>query len=67
MFFTVKPAVTTTYELVFRGSAKFAASRSNRATVVVVPLSQAPTSLSITPAAASNHGGQKQPHHRHPD
>ena len=29
VFFTVKPAVTSTYELVFRGSAKFAASRGH--------------------------------------
>ena len=60
VFFTVKPAVTSTYELVFRGSAKFAASRSNRVTIVVLRVFRAPTSLSISPAAATITAGQKQ-------
>jgi hypothetical protein len=59
VFFTVKPAVTSTYELVFRGSAKFAASRSNHVTIVVLPVFRAPTSLSISPAATSITAGQK--------
>jgi hypothetical protein len=59
VFFTVKPAVTSTYELVFRGSARFAASRSNRATILVLPVFRAPTSLSIALAATSITAGQK--------
>ncbi len=59
VFFTVKPAVTSTYELVFRGSPKFAASRSNFVTVIVLPVFRAPTSLSVAPAATTITAGQK--------
>ena len=52
VFFGVRPAATTTYELIFRGTAKFAASRSNRATVRVVP-AKAPTTLGIAVASSS--------------
>jgi hypothetical protein len=59
VFFTVKPPVTSRYELVFRGSAKFAASHSGPATVVVLPVRRAPTTLSIAPASGSITAGQK--------
>jgi hypothetical protein len=58
VFFTVKPPVTTRYELVFRGSAKFAASRSGPATVVVRAF-RAPTSLKIATAEGTITAGQK--------
>lgn len=58
VFFTVRPAFTSTYELVFRGSPRFAASRSNRVTVLVLPF-RAPTSLSIAPAEGTITAGQK--------
>jgi hypothetical protein len=35
--YTVKPATTTSYELVFRGTANFAPSRSDVATITVTP------------------------------
>jgi hypothetical protein len=59
VFFTVKPVVTSTYELVFLGSARFAASRSNHATIVVLPVFRAPTSLSIAPHETTITAGQK--------
>jgi hypothetical protein len=58
VFFTVRPAFTSTYELVFRGSPRFAASRSNRATVLVLPF-RARTSLSISTAEGTITAGQK--------
>ena len=58
VFFGVRPAATTTYELVFRGTPKFAASRSNRATVRVVP-AKAPTTLGIAVSSSSITAGQK--------
>jgi hypothetical protein len=59
VFFTVRPKFTSTYELVFRGSPRFAASRSNKATVVVRPVFKAPTSLSLVPAEGTITAGQK--------
>ena len=59
VFFTVRPAATTKYELVFHGNAKFAASRSNLATVVVLPAPKAPTTLGIAPASTTITAGQK--------
>lgn len=59
VFFTVRPAVTSRYELVFRGSLKFAASHSGPATIVVLPVPKAPTALSISPAEATITAGQK--------
>jgi hypothetical protein len=59
VFFTVKPKFTSTYELVFRGSARFAASRSNHVTVVVLPVFRAPTSLSAVAAEGTITAGQK--------
>jgi 5-hydroxyisourate hydrolase-like protein (transthyretin family) len=58
VFFGVRPATTTTYKLIFRGSAKFAASRSNLATVRVVP-AKAPTTLGIAVSSGSITAGQK--------
>jgi hypothetical protein len=60
VFFTVRPAATTKYELVFHGNAKLAASRSNIATVVVLPVPKAPTTLGISPVSATITAGQKQ-------
>jgi hypothetical protein len=59
VFFTVKPAATTRYEAVFHGTAKFAASRSNIATVLVVPVFRAPTTLGIATSASTITAGQK--------
>lgn len=59
VFFTVKPAFTTTYELVFLGSPRFARSHSGPATVVVLPVPRASTTLSIAAAAGTITAGQK--------
>jgi len=59
VFFTVKPAFTSTYELVFRGSPRFAASHSGPATVLVLPVFRAPTSLAIATSASTITAGQK--------
>jgi len=58
VFFTVRPAATTTYELIFHGTPKFAASRSNLATVRVVSV-KAPTTLGIAVSANTITAGQK--------
>lgn len=59
VFFTVRPAATTLYELVFHGTPKLAASRSNIAKVQVVPVVKAPTTLGIAVSANSITAGQK--------
>jgi hypothetical protein len=59
VFFVVKPAFTSSYELVFHGTPKFAASHSGVATVVVLPVPKAPTTLSIAESASTIKAGQK--------
>ncbi len=59
VFFIVKPAATTRYEMVFHGTPKFAASHSNVVTVLVVPVPKAPTTLGIATAASTITAGQK--------
>ncbi len=59
VFFVVKPAVTTRYELIFRGTQKLAPSRSGVATVLVVPVPRASTTLSIAVSAPTITAGQK--------
>ena len=59
VFFTVKPAATTRYQAVFHGTPKFAASHSNIATVLVVPVPKAPTTLGIATAASTIQAGHK--------
>lgn len=59
VFFTVRPSVTTRYELVFHGSAKYAASRSGPATIVVLPVPRVPTTLTGSAASSPITAGQK--------
>ena len=59
VFFTVKPPVTTRYELVFHGNARYAASHSGPATVVVLPVPKAPTTLTGSAASSTITAGQK--------
>jgi hypothetical protein len=59
VFFTVRPAATTRYVMAFHGTAKFAASRSGVATVVVLPVPKAPTTLGIATSASTITAGQK--------
>ena len=49
VFFTVKPLATSSYQLVFRGTAKYDASHSNVVNIVVVK-PKAPTTLTATAA-----------------
>jgi hypothetical protein len=58
VFFTVRPKVTSTYELVFLGSPRFARSHSGPATIVVLP-ARAATTLSIATSASTITAGQK--------
>jgi hypothetical protein len=58
VFFTVKPAETASYELVYAGTANFAASHSNIVTVVVVKPSKSPTTLTATEAKTIIDRGQ---------
>ena len=58
VFFVVRPAATTAYELLFHGTPMFAASRSNLAIVRVVP-AKAPTTLGIAVSSRSITAGQK--------
>ena len=59
VFFVVRPAATTLYELVFHGTPRFAASRSNIAKVRVVPDDKAPTTLTGSAASSTITAGQK--------
>jgi hypothetical protein len=59
VFFIVRPLVTTRYLLVFHGNAKYAASRSGPATVLVLPVPKAPTTLTGSAASGTITAGQK--------
>jgi hypothetical protein len=58
VFYTVKPSKTTSYELVFLGTAKFDASHSNVVTVAVVKPAKAPTTLTATESKTTIDRGQ---------
>src|SRR5215469_3991416 len=58
VFYTVKPAETARFVLVFLGSAKFAAARSNVVTIAVVKPTKAPTTLTATAAKSTIAPGQ---------
>ncbi len=57
VLYTVRPAVTTTYELVFKGGPKYAASNSETVTITVTAPLRLPTTLSIVESKTSIHPG----------
>ena len=57
VFYTVRPSVTATYELVFKGGQKYAAANSGTVTILVTPAVKLPTTLSIVESKTSIHPG----------
>ena len=58
VFYTVRPSMTTSYELKFLGTGKFSASHSNVITIAVVKPPKAPTTLTATQSKTTINPGQ---------